>query len=94
MPADSLRPRPLGTSGMTVSAMSLGSWRTFERLPPEAGAAILAAARDGASTSSTTPATTMRPAGRRGRPGIPRCCSGESYQTTWLPVRSAFCSSW
>jgi aryl-alcohol dehydrogenase-like predicted oxidoreductase len=31
---------------MTVSAMSLGSWRTFERLPPETGAAILAAARD------------------------------------------------
>jgi aryl-alcohol dehydrogenase-like predicted oxidoreductase len=31
---------------MTVSAMSLGSWRTFEHLPPETGAAILAAARD------------------------------------------------
>ena len=46
MPPDSLRPRPLGSSGMTVSAMSLGSWRTFERLPPETGAAILAAARD------------------------------------------------
>jgi aryl-alcohol dehydrogenase-like predicted oxidoreductase len=46
MPADSLRPRPLGSSGMTVSAMSLGSWRTFEHLPPETGAAILAAARD------------------------------------------------
>jgi len=46
MPADSLRPRPLGSSGMTVSAMSLGSWRTFEHLPPETGAAIMAAARD------------------------------------------------
>ena len=46
MPADSLRPRPLGSSGMAVSAMSLGSWRTFEHLPPETGAAILAAARD------------------------------------------------
>ncbi len=46
MPADSLRPRPLGSSGMAVSAMSLGSWRTFEYLPPETGAAILAAARD------------------------------------------------
>jgi len=46
MPADNLRPRPLGSSGMTVSAMSLGSWRTFERLPPETGAAILAAGRD------------------------------------------------
>ena len=42
MPADSLRTRPLGSSGLTVSAMSLGSWRTFERLPPETGAAILA----------------------------------------------------
>jgi len=46
MPAESLRPRPLGSSGLEVSAMSLGSWRTFERLPPETGAAILAAARD------------------------------------------------
>ena len=46
MPADRLRPRPLGSSGMEVSAMSLGSWRTFERLPRESGSAILAAARD------------------------------------------------
>jgi aryl-alcohol dehydrogenase-like predicted oxidoreductase len=46
MPADKLRSRPLGSSGMAVSAMSLGSWRTFEHLPPETGAAILAAARD------------------------------------------------
>jgi L-glyceraldehyde 3-phosphate reductase len=46
MPAGSLRPRPLGSSGMAVSAMSLGSWRTFEHLPAETGAAILAAARD------------------------------------------------
>ena len=46
MPADCLSPRPLGSSGMEVSAMSLGSWRTFERLPAETGAAILAAARD------------------------------------------------
>jgi len=46
MQADCLSPRPLGSSGMTVSAMSLGSWRTFEHLPAETGAAILAAARD------------------------------------------------
>ena len=46
MPADCLRPRPLGSSGLEVSAMSLGSWRTFEHLPKEAGAAILAAARE------------------------------------------------
>jgi aryl-alcohol dehydrogenase-like predicted oxidoreductase len=31
---------------MEVSAMSLGSWRTFEHLSAETGAAILAAARD------------------------------------------------
>jgi L-glyceraldehyde 3-phosphate reductase len=44
MAANWLRPRPLGSSGMEVSAMSLGSWRTFEHLPPDSGAAILAAA--------------------------------------------------
>src|SRR2546429_8887443 len=46
MPAAYLRCRPLGSSGMDVSALSLGSWRTFERLPPETGVAILRAARD------------------------------------------------
>ena len=45
MPAGDLSPRPLGSSGMDVSALSLGSWRTFERLPPETGVAILRAAR-------------------------------------------------
>ncbi len=44
MPADCLRPGPLGASGMEVSGMSLGSWRTFEHLPKKEGAAILAAA--------------------------------------------------
>jgi L-glyceraldehyde 3-phosphate reductase len=46
MAADCLSPRPLGSSGMQVSAMSLGSWRTFEHLPAEAGIAVLRAARD------------------------------------------------
>jgi L-glyceraldehyde 3-phosphate reductase len=46
MPAGSLSPRPLGSSGMDVSALSLGSWRTFERLSAADGAAILRAARD------------------------------------------------
>jgi L-glyceraldehyde 3-phosphate reductase len=46
MPAGSLSPRPLGSSGLAVSALSLGSWRTFERLPAPDGAAILRAARD------------------------------------------------
>ena len=46
MPAGHLSPRPLGSSGMHVSALSLGSWRTFERLPAGYGTAILRAARD------------------------------------------------
>jgi aryl-alcohol dehydrogenase-like predicted oxidoreductase len=41
-----LKPRPLGSSGIEVSALSLGSWRTFERLPTEVGAAVLRAARE------------------------------------------------
>jgi L-glyceraldehyde 3-phosphate reductase len=45
MPAGYLSPRPLGSSGMEVSALSLGSWRTFERLSAETGTAILRAAR-------------------------------------------------
>src|SRR6266536_3394409 len=46
MPAGRLGLRPLGSSGMDVSALSLGSWRTFERLPAETGIAIVRAARD------------------------------------------------
>ena len=46
MPARCLSPRPLGSSGLEVSALSLGSWRTFERVPRDTGSAILAAARD------------------------------------------------
>lgn len=46
MPAGCLSPRMLGSSGMEVSALSLGSWRTFERLPAETGVAIMRAARE------------------------------------------------
>ena len=46
MLADCLEPRPLGSSGMTVSALSLGSWRTYERLPVESGIQVMRAARD------------------------------------------------
>jgi len=46
MPAGLLSPRPLGSAEMHVSAMSLGSWRTYERLPRETGVAIVRAARD------------------------------------------------
>jgi aryl-alcohol dehydrogenase-like predicted oxidoreductase len=38
--------RPLGSAGLDVSVMSLGSWRTFERLPADARVAIMRAARD------------------------------------------------
>ncbi|MDR0345102.1 MAG: aldo/keto reductase [Nocardiopsaceae bacterium] len=46
MPAASLNPRPLGGSGLDVSELSLGSWRTYERLSRETGIAIMRAARD------------------------------------------------
>jgi aryl-alcohol dehydrogenase-like predicted oxidoreductase len=36
---------PLGASGIPVSVMALGSWRTFERLPAERGRAVMRAAR-------------------------------------------------
>jgi aryl-alcohol dehydrogenase-like predicted oxidoreductase len=38
--------RPLGRSGLEVTALSLGSWRTFERISREQGLAVMAAARD------------------------------------------------
>ncbi len=46
MAADCLDPRPLGSSGIEVSGLSLGSWRTYERLPAEIGIAIMRAAMD------------------------------------------------
>jgi aryl-alcohol dehydrogenase-like predicted oxidoreductase len=45
-PAGSLESRPLGSAGIDVSVMSLGSWRTYERLPAETGVAIMQAARE------------------------------------------------
>ena len=44
MPA--LEHRPLGTSGIEVSALALGSWRTYERIPREQAVAVLNAARE------------------------------------------------
>ncbi len=41
-----LSPRSLGSAGMQVSALSLGSWRTYDRLPAETAVAIMRAARD------------------------------------------------
>ena len=37
--------RPLGRSGFEVSRLSLGSWRTFERISRDAGLAVMRAAR-------------------------------------------------
>jgi aryl-alcohol dehydrogenase-like predicted oxidoreductase len=42
----SLPHRPLGSSGIDVSLMALGSWRTFERIAREDGVAVMRAARD------------------------------------------------
>src|SRR6266849_4706074 len=33
--------RPLGASGIQVSELALGSWRTYERIPAEAGRAVM-----------------------------------------------------
>jgi aryl-alcohol dehydrogenase-like predicted oxidoreductase len=43
--AMSLELRPLGSSGREVTVMSLGSWRTFERIPREQGIEVMRAAR-------------------------------------------------
>jgi aryl-alcohol dehydrogenase-like predicted oxidoreductase len=37
--------RALGASGLEVSRLALGSWRTFERIPREEGLAVMRAAR-------------------------------------------------
>ena len=35
--------RSLGSSGIAVSRLALGSWRTFERISPDDGAAVMRA---------------------------------------------------
>src|SRR4051812_47091904 len=42
--------RPLGRSGPSVSVMSMGSWRTLERITPDLGVAVMRAARDAGIT--------------------------------------------
>lgn len=42
--------RPLGRSGLQVSALALGSWRTYERIPREHGLAVMRAAREAGIT--------------------------------------------
>jgi aryl-alcohol dehydrogenase-like predicted oxidoreductase len=41
---------PLGASGIPVSRLALGSWRTFERISRDRGLAVLRAARDAGIT--------------------------------------------
>ncbi|HEX5294209.1 MAG TPA: aldo/keto reductase [Streptosporangiaceae bacterium] len=41
---------PLGNSGIEVSRMALGSWRTYERMSREEGVAVLRAAREAGIT--------------------------------------------
>jgi aryl-alcohol dehydrogenase-like predicted oxidoreductase len=41
---------PLGASGLEVSRMALGSWRTFERISRERGIAVMRAAREAGIT--------------------------------------------
>jgi aryl-alcohol dehydrogenase-like predicted oxidoreductase len=43
-------PRGLGASGLEVSRLALGSWRTFERLSRDQGLAVMLAARDAGIT--------------------------------------------
>jgi aryl-alcohol dehydrogenase-like predicted oxidoreductase len=38
--------RPLGASDLEVTRLSLGSWRTFERIPRDDGLAVMRAARE------------------------------------------------
>lgn len=38
--------RPLGSSGIEVSCLALGSWRTYERMSREDGLAVMRAARE------------------------------------------------
>jgi aryl-alcohol dehydrogenase-like predicted oxidoreductase len=45
-----LATRPLGGSDLDVSVMSLGSWRTFERISREQGVAVMSAAREAGVT--------------------------------------------
>src|ERR1700730_16932466 len=42
----SIRRRQLGRSGIAVSELSLGSWRTYERIPREVGIAVMQRAQE------------------------------------------------
>src|SRR5215472_11414211 len=50
MASGCLRPQLLGHSGIEVSGLSLGSWRTYERLPASSGVQIMLAAHEAGIT--------------------------------------------
>lgn len=50
MSGEQLARRMLGASGIEVSVMALGSWRTYERIPQEQGVAVMRAAREAGIT--------------------------------------------
>jgi hypothetical protein len=41
-----MRHRPLGGSGVDVSVLALGSWRTYERIGRDEGIAVIRTARE------------------------------------------------
>ena len=43
---DAMEHRRLGAAGIEVSALALGSWRTFERISRDDGVAVMTAARE------------------------------------------------
>jgi len=47
---DALEKVALGASGLQVSRLALGSWRTFERISEDQGVAVMGAARDAGIT--------------------------------------------
>lgn len=49
-PPPSMPVVPLGASGIEVSRLALGSWRTFERISRERGVSVMRAARDAGVT--------------------------------------------
>ena len=67
--------RVLGASGLEVSRLALGSWRTFERLAATRAWRSCSRPATPGSRFSTTPATTTRPGRRRSPRATPRSCS-------------------
>ena len=78
--------RPLGASGLEVSAFALGSWRTYERIPREEGVAVLqAGARERHRLPRGRPLQRRERHARRSRPATPRSSSARSSRPSGWP---------